>query len=195
MATQRDYQIKSEKERIALKELLPTFFDKYNWTYYLTPVDGYDIYDAYVMIFNEGGSIIKRIIIECKVRDAFYDKLMLESKKYNDLKNKAKNGEEIFYLSVTTAGSYLFNLSSINEGTDWKREMHWKSTTDKSLGKIEKKVTYLDVESAKKRDLSTDKVNYLWSENQRETSLLKGNINREMMNQKKKYCLFENVLK
>jgi len=159
MATQLDYNQKSIDERIILKEVIKKLYnnDTHDIQYYPTDIEGYDIYDGYVMIFAKGtGSIIKRHLIEIKIRDTHYNTLLLQQSKLNDLKDKAKESDaSVIYISCTPEGSFVYNLSRLETetGFDWVRESHWKTTTDKSQGKITKTVTYLPTKYARHIDV------------------------------------------
>jgi len=155
MATQLDYNQKSINERIILKEVIKLLYDTttHDIQYYFTDVEGKDIYDGYVMIFTKGtGSIIKRHLIEVKVRDIHYEDLLLEKKKLTNLKNKADESQaSVIYISCTPEGSFVYNLSRLETeiGFEWVKEEHNKTTTDKSLGKVMKTITYLPTKYAK----------------------------------------------
>lgn len=195
MATQLDYIRKSEMERVALMKLIPALFKTLNdhyISYYFTPVDGYDIYDAYVMCFDSLTHSIKhRFIIECKIRDRHYPNLLLEQKKYNDLKKKANETDaKILYVNVTPKGSYTFNLSKlINSDTEWITEDHWISTTDKSRGKTSKWVTYIPIESGKWIYHPTDRVFNEYGRSNK-TKML----DEEMGKHYRSFCLYKDVL-
>lgn len=164
MATQQDYVEKSIKERIMLKNIFQKLTTEFDWKYYFTPEEGYDLYDAVLMKFEKGtGNILNRYFVESKIRDTHYPTLLLEYKKMSDLKAEVKRLDNktnkecftnikssIVYLTVTPDGSYWFNLDKLEvDMIDWQEEMHWASTTDKGKGKILKKVTYLDINTAK----------------------------------------------
>ena len=154
MATQLDYNQKSLNERIILKEIIKKLYDKtkIDIQYYLTDIEGNDIYDAYVMILNkETSSIIKSHLIEIKIRDTHYEDLMLEKKKLTNLNIKAEDsGASVIYISCTPMGSFVYNLTRLEKENsfEWKKEEHWKTTTDKSQGKTPKTVAYLNTQLA-----------------------------------------------
>lgn len=152
---QLDFNKRSTDERIILKEVIKKLYDttRVNVEYYFTDIEGTDIYDGYVMLSDkETGTIIKRHLMEIKIRDVHYNDLLLEKKKLTNLMNKAAESEaDVLYISTTPKGSYIFNLTRLeNEnGFDWVQEQHNKTTTDLSQGKITKTVTYLSVEHAR----------------------------------------------
>lgn len=159
MATPQDYCDKQIDERIILKEVIKKLYDtnKIDIQYYFTDIDGKDIYDGYVMICSkETGSILKSHLIEIKIRDTHYDELLLEKKKFTNLKSKAQESDAaVIYISCTPSGSFVYNLSRLeNENIfEWVKEEHWKTTTDKSQGKQLKTVTFLPVKYAKYIDV------------------------------------------
>lgn len=183
----------SKRERFALLNILPLLFKniKGYYTYYFTDVYGMDIYDAYVMVFdNETHSIIGRYIIECKVRDKFYPDLMLEKKKYFDLKNKSnESNSKIIYISVTPEGTYCYNLSKlITDDTNWIKEEHWISTMDKSKGKKNKRLIYINVDKSKKLNINTIDINTQYRNNK-----IKKELAKEIIQHKNQFCLFRDV--
>ena len=146
------YTIKSEKERIGLNKLFSKIYkgeEGLDFYKYVTPAEGMDCYDG-------GGGILsgpnkwQRHIFEVKVRDTHYPELMLEKPKLESLLKKAKEFDAIvFYVSITPEGCFVFRLKSSALEYEWKREMHWVSTTDKSRGKKLKSITYIPQEEAK----------------------------------------------
>ena len=189
---QQDFIKRSEIERVALKSIIQIAFDGKEYEYYLTPVDGYDIYDGYCMFFDPlTKSIIHRVLFEVKVRDRHYPNLLLEEKKWKDLKKKAdESGASVVYVNVTPNGSYLFNLTKlIGADIEWVEEDHWVSTTDKSRGKITKWVTYLPVEKAKSYYYTTSRAELEWGKNNKTKEM-----DVEMISHRKRFCLFDSVL-
>jgi len=172
MVTQQDYIKKSILERICLKNIFQKLSNNYDWKFYFTSEEGYDLYDALLIKFEKNGTkMLNQYFIEIKVRDKHYDTLMLERTKYNHLKDLVKKYDkrnysdipsEIIYINTTPNGSYWFNLSKINmEEQEWIQESHWSSTTDKSKGKELKWLTYLPLHLGKIIPVkSTDSVHY-----------------------------------
>ena len=157
MATQQDYINKSIKERICLKNIFQKLTTEFDWKLYLTPEDGYELYDGFITKFQKDtGIILNTYFVEIKVRDTHYSDLLLENDKYTNLTKLAKQYDsrnyldtpsEIIYISVTPEGSYWFNLSKIDfRQVEWLSEEHWASSTDRSKGKIMKKVCYLSTD-------------------------------------------------
>ena len=152
MNTQQKFYEKSLLERAYLKMIfdkLPTTYDYKTW---MTPADGFDVYDGVILRFEKGTStLVDRMIIEIKVRDKFYPELIFEKIKYDDLKKvrrimDLKTKKECFidvktriiYVNVTPQGSFFFDIDKLSKDFEWVNEMHWVSTTDKSKGKINK---------------------------------------------------------
>jgi len=160
MATQKDYIEKSIKERLCLRHIFKQFNNKYDWKWWFTDEQSYELYDALLIKFEkDSGNILEQYFIEEKVRDKHYNDLMLERIKLNKLKslvqkydkrNYNNKPSQIIYSNTTPNGSYWWNLSKIDlNQLEWKQELHWISTTNKSLGKELKWVTYLKTDLAK----------------------------------------------
>jgi hypothetical protein len=196
MATQYDYTLKSLDERLVMKHLIPIIYnqDKYDIEYYFTDEYGKDTYDCYVMGFEkETHTILKRQIIEIKIRDTHYPDLLLEKDKLTRLKQKAKESDAtIIYITTTPLGTYLFNLTLLDKSSSfhWSKEEHWKTTTDKSNGKKMKWVTYLSVDEAKLIDLKTSDIPRYRIEETKSKDLQK-----TIVKQKRNICIFRDVQK
>lgn len=196
MNMNEQFNQKSYNERLFLKKIFPILFpkDKCDLHYYLTAEDGRDIYDGYVMLYdNTSGSIMSRGLIEIKIRETHYPELLLEKKKLDDLTNKAnESGAIVIYISVTPQGTYVFNLTSIQKDKtfEWKNEELWISTTDKSKGKKMKKVTYLSCDLARKLDLTTNDLGRLIMENK----IVKTPLEKVLTFNKRQRCIFEGIL-
>lgn len=165
MATQQDYINKSLKERLCLKRIFNNFNTKYDWKWWFTDEYSYDLYDALLIKFEKNtNKILNQYFIEQKVRDTHYETLMLERIKFNklitlvdkyDSRNYNDKQSEIIYSNTTPNGSYWWNLSKLDlEKLVWKYEEHWVSTTNKSLGKEMKWVSYLGCDMAKFIDVN-----------------------------------------
>lgn len=169
MTTKQEFIQKSLDERSYLKMIFDKLPTEYDYKTFFTPAEGYDVYDGLLMRFEKGTSrFIDRFIIEIKVRDKFYPELLLESIKLNSLKkertikDKKTNSEcytntksRLVYISVTPEGSYWFDLDKIEDSLVWTEQLHWASTTDKSQGKVMKKVAMVDCKLAKRFDIKT----------------------------------------
>lgn len=160
---------KSLLERGYLKlifDKLPTTYDYKTW---MTPAEGYEVYDGVILRFEKGTSIlIDRMIVEVKVRDRFYPELILEKIKLDDLKKvrrqmDTKSKKECYmdvktrliYINITPEGSYFFDLDKIQKEFRWVDELHWVSTTDKSKGKILKSLTKINCIKGKRYTIKT----------------------------------------
>jgi len=164
MGLQQEFLEKSIKERICLKNIFRKLPTEYDYKSYFTPEESYELYDGVLMKFKkDSAELLDRYIVEAKIRDKHYDTLMLEKKKFDDLTQKVKKMDnltnkecftdiksKIIYVSVTPNGSYWFNISNLDpDKIEWVNEYHWASTTDKSKGKVNKIVTYLDIRDSK----------------------------------------------
>lgn len=169
MTTQQKFYEKSLLERAYLKMIfdkLPTIYDYKTW---MTPADGFDVYDGVILRFEKGTStLVDRMIIEIKVRDKFYPELIFEKIKYDDLKKVRRSMDlktkkecfidvktRIIYVNVTPEGSFFFDIDKLSKDFEWVNEMHWVSTTDKSKGKINKILTKIDYTKAKRFNVKT----------------------------------------
>lgn len=169
MNTQQKFYEKSLLERAYLKMIfdkLPTTYDYKTW---MTPADGFDVYDGVILRFKKGTSeLVDRMIIEIKVRDKFYPELIFEKIKYDDLKKVRRSMDlktkkecfidvktRIIYVNVTPQGSFFFDIDKLSKDFEWVNEMHWASTTDKSKGKINKILTKIDYTKAKRFNVKT----------------------------------------
>ena len=105
----------SVRERFALKQIEPILRKKESTIYY-TDIYSYDVYDALLHIL-ENGTIKKRYIIECKLRDTHYDELMYETKKDKDLTSKIidPSNTDILFINFTPTGTYLFNITQLKK--------------------------------------------------------------------------------
>lgn len=189
---------KEELERVYINKFFNTnYFKKYNKKLFMHESGTYTRTDASIYLFEKGTTkLSKRILLEIKVRDRFYPKLMLERLKLNGMKQERtkrdkqlkENGYDIksilMYLCVTPNASYLYNLDKIEfKKEDWVLELHNNNDFDKS--KIEKEITYLDVNKAKEfSNIKTDilKYNEIYTEQKR------------MTNQNQNKILFQNIL-
>ena len=167
--TQKAFYEKSLLERGYLKlifDKLPTAYDYKTW---MTPAEGYEVYDGVILRFEKGTSkLIDRMIVEVKVRDKFYPELILEKIKLDDLKKVRRQMDtktkkecytdvktRLIYINITPQGSFFFDLDKLNKTFNWVEEMHWVSTTDKSKGKILKSLTKIDSTKGKAYNIKT----------------------------------------
>jgi hypothetical protein len=168
-STQKAFYEKSLLERGYLKlifDKLPTAYDYKTW---MTPAEGYEVYDGVILRFEKGTSkLIDRMIIEVKVRDKFYNDLILEKIKFNDLKKVKRQMDtktkkdcymdvktRLIYINITPEGSYFFDLDKLQKEFNWVEEMHWVSTTDKNKGKALKSLTKIDYTKGKRYNIKT----------------------------------------
>lgn len=179
MTLQQKFYEKSLIERSYLKLIFDNLPKNYDYKSYMTSADGKDIYDAFLLRFEKNSSkLIDRYIIEIKIRDTHYPELMLEKIKFEDLKrlrtqlDKKTNAEcytniksRLVYISVTPQGAYWFDLDKLQSSFNWTTERHWKSTTNKAAGKIEKDLTLINIKMAKHFNIKTgDYINKIATE-------------------------------
>lgn len=142
--------------RALLEEIIPTIYankEKYNYHYYISDIADTTRYDAFVSIFEIGGQLKANHIIEVKVRDIHYDEMMLEKRKYDELKAVLKreyNVADIIYINTTPKGTFIWNVTKLEEQQKikWETKLCNKSTVQ-DKGKIEKRVTLLPINKAK----------------------------------------------
>jgi hypothetical protein len=187
MNTQNKFYEKSLLERAYLKMIfdkLPTSYDYKTW---MTPAEGYDVYDGVILRFEKGTSkLIDRMICEVKVRDTYYPELIFEKIKYDDLKKVRRQMDtktkkeclidiktRIIYINVTPGGSYFFDIDKLQKDFEWVNEMHWASTTDKSKGKVNKILTKIETSKGKLFNVKTG--DYI---NPKATEIMMTNHNR-----------------
>ena len=173
MNTQNLFYQKSLLERAYLKMIfdkLPTTYDYKTW---MTPAEGFEVYDGVILRFEKGTSIlIDRMILEVKVRDRYYPELIFEKNKYDDLKKVRRQMDtktkkeclidvktRIIYVNITPQGSFFFDIDKLEKDFEWVNEMHWASTTDKSKGKINKILTKIESSKGKLFDVKTGDYN------------------------------------
>lgn len=169
MNTQQKFYEKSLLERAYLKMIfdkLPTTYDYKTW---MTPADGFDVYDGVILRFKKGTSeLVDRFLVEVKCRDFYYDNLFLEKIKYDDLRKERtkmdrKTNKECYtdirsrisYVNITPNGTYWFDIDKLEKDFEWFNEMHWVSTTDKSKGKINKVITSIECNKGKYFNIKT----------------------------------------
>jgi hypothetical protein len=88
-----------------------------------------------------------KAIVELKCRPIHYDDLIMEKHKYDKLivhKDKAK----IYYVNQTPKGIYSFNINNLKP--KWVKGKYKKTTEFKDNRKVEKIVTLLNINQAKK---------------------------------------------
>lgn len=183
----------SKDERVLLDNIINGIFNnaKYNIEYYFTAAESQEIYDAYVMLFNkETHSMVKSFVIEMKIRNTHYEALMLEKKKYTDLKNvSVGTGATILYINTTPKATYIFNLSQMEmDNIDWTEKKHNKKTLEKQLGKIVKLQTELNISLAKCYPLKKDDLELL-----KANKIIKAQHKQTVEKQKRCFCLFRDV--
>ncbi len=193
---------RSIKERLALKHILPELYksnNDFDYNYYETPVEGKDIYDAFLIkMFKETGSIMGRAIIEIKIRDKDWgdEGLMLESIKLNALLDKARQLDgggykcNVAYISVTPTNTYAFNLTSLKDGLKWETRDCPVSTVDPSRGRINKKVTFLKSEDGRIINYNKTQVDNEFANKDKKETVVKNNEQH-----RKNYCLFNDFFK
>jgi len=159
----KKYAKTEDIERGHLKMIYDKLPDKFIYKMYTTDPESKEGYDALLMRFDKDSTYFKdRFIIEIKVRNDHYQSFMLEKSKLDGLKRiRSKKDRKInsecytndisrlVYITVSPQGTYWFNLDSLEKDFEWKEEEHWISSTDHSLGKELKKVTYIDLNKAK----------------------------------------------
>lgn len=181
----------SKRERFALKHILPMIKSKmsptYEWTEYITDIYSKDIYDCLLQAYING-SIERRYIIEVKVREKHWQELILETKKFRDLKKKIFDDKaQILYINITPVATYIFNLTKLEKQNKLVRNtlMANKATMASREDKVNKGVYFLNVDDALKLEWTFDENEYKKSI----PSVMKSNWEN-----KSKKCLFDYLL-
>lgn len=116
-------------------------------------------YDALLHIKDVSGLVVKKLIIEAKVRTADYPTYFLEKQKYDSLKKlqSAHKDYLIWYVNFTPSGTHIFDLDSIDLGPVKRIEMN--SQTFKSREKKRLKAVFtLDIQKSAR-------INYQYEKN------------------------------
>lgn len=159
--TQEEYIRKSERERIMLNILFKKIYNKGELqdNIHHTATDSKESFDSLVCRFKNN-RIYQNHIWEAKIRDVDYNDVLFERVKYNSLKSICKRFDgapcEIFYVSTHPAGTYVFNITSIEKkyGLPWITQQHNISTVELWKGKKDKDIIYLPIEWGKKIDIT-----------------------------------------
>lgn len=162
MNTDLEFIERSEKERIAFKQIIDILFKDKKIIYYTTDVYSKDKYDGSVsVICPETGSIIKRYTIEVKIRDTHYDELLYEKIKHNALTQIRKEFDsEILYFNITPKGSYIFRINKLVDSyTKWETRQMPKSTVLDTKD-VDKKCIFLPISEAKYINITTANINH-----------------------------------
>lgn len=94
-------------------------------------------YDAFLYIYNEKNELIKRLIVEVKVRSSEYDSYFLEDMKLTSLRKIQKyySNFEIWYVNFNPTNTIIYPLDYISLPEPEMRYMNkatYKSRTDKT---------------------------------------------------------------
>ena len=108
-------------------------------------------YDCLVTVKSYDGFIVKKFIVEVKVRKDDWPSYFLEQYKLKQLKALAKEHPEyeILYINFTPSECLIYNLSTIKLPKLEKREMSYKTFKNDGKTKI-KKIYNLDKSLAKR---------------------------------------------
>lgn len=133
------------------KEFLPTT-KTHTYNFHYTPEDSYAIYDCLAEQFSIAENrVTKKMFFEVKVRDTYYSTLLLEKKKFENLKELIRNParDKIYYINFTPKGTFVFDLLKIEDKLLFIQEEHNKETMNKDLGKVLKEIAYIDITDGK----------------------------------------------
>lgn len=192
-----DFERSAYYERLAFENFIHNyklFNDKDKWDILITPYYADDVYDV-MITKHEKGSVIKRYIIELKIREKSFDDegYVYETKKHNSLtkiKNIDPEHNQILYINFTPNGTYVWNIDEcLKEYKPIKKEMNKATMTsrdDKS-----NKSTYLLL------PVSAKKYEYRWDIGQynKEVEIEKQKKIKEKENLKANMCLFDFLIK
>ena len=166
----------SKRERFAFQQFISTynlFQEDNNYSVYLTPDDGYDVYDAMVQHYSSDYYTDRRYIIETKVRNVSMEVLkdckengwILESKKYNSLMKVAALDEDkndVLYISFNNDQTIVWNLTKLTKKgllVKSKKTMN-KATMTSRENKINKSIFLLKEEWGKVYKYRFDEISY-----------------------------------
>lgn len=150
------------KERIAFKNLreLYNLFNTEDCLITINPYDGMESYDLIIQ-YHKNGTIIKRLIIELKIRslsgmslqDARDNGWIFEDKKYKSLKKAADLDPDknvMLYICFTPDGTYIWNITKLQSDFKKHKKVMNKATMSSTDNKINKTVYLLDPKLAHK---------------------------------------------
>ena len=142
---------------LAERKLIEDWADKYfNGVDYDIEIEhtdaaGFDVYDSIIKATHRTNVEAPTVlIIETKIRNKHYDKLMLEKAKNDALNDKLSelDADCIVYLQQTPKGIYAFDLVTLQGGFKWQQKELIYLTCDRSKGSRMKTVTYIDCNQA-----------------------------------------------
>jgi hypothetical protein len=196
----------STKERFAFNQFITTynlFQEKDDYSLYLSPVDGYDVYDAMAQHYSDDRHTDKRYIIETKIRNVSFNALkeckedgwILESKKLNSLIKVAdldKERNDILYISFNNDQTIVWNLTKlIDKGLLVKsKKVMNKATMESREDKVNKSIYLLKEEWGKCYKYRFDEISYKAHINKEEE--LKDFRKKDI---KRTVCIFNEALK
>lgn len=188
-----ELEIRERDALIKCKDSLITTLDitdnKEDVKILISPPKAKTDWDCIIQTYTPDGQKDRSIIIEAKVRDTHFNDLLLEGRKYNKLiKEKIKHEKEfgfqkveLLYLCFTPKGTYLFKLTKHKERYEWIVKEYNKYTAAKEKGRVEKKVTLLDINNQ-----FCTKLDFLYDYN-----IIDSRVEKKLEQQKRVKCIFE----
>ncbi len=178
----------SKRERYSLQQIETILRQGKESLVYYTDIFKYDTYDALYQ-FTIDGSPKKTWIIEAKIREKQYNEMLLETKKFKDLKNKILTDyTDIIYVNFLPDGTYVWNLTKLEKtDPDIFRHITYKVMNKSTMGDQtlkNKPGYYLPKSKAKRIDFIYNEQEYLKSQIQ----VMNSNVKN-----KRHYCLFKDV--
>lgn len=162
------FEESSRRERWSMDQIIPYFTKNgklgYDYTYRFTPYWDYDSYD---MIYQnlDDGSIKSTWLIECKIREKHYPKLMLECKKLRKIKEMIMNDNtSIMYINFTPEGTFCWNITKMEKDLPEEMSITYIQCPKETMGdtsEVNKAVILLDTKFAKKIDFIYNEQEYL----------------------------------
>ena len=171
----------SKRERFFFHQFKDNFnlFNDKNYETYITPIEGYDKYDALIQKYEDGEFIpSKRYIMEFKVRNLSHSTLMmceedgfiLEASKLKSLIEVCKldpDKNEIYYVNFTNHYTLIWNISLLIKenrlGKPVNKNMN-EATMVSTSNKIDKKVFLLKKKDAVLYEYSAIEESYIANE-------------------------------
>lgn len=119
------------------------------------PTETNCVIDGIIKIWNPETNYKKVFIIEIKVRERIFSNYMLEKDKYNSICKYVEDYSKFtanvipLYINITPTGTLFYNTDKL-ENIIWQVDRFNKTTCSYKQEKIDKIVTYLEINQADK---------------------------------------------
>lgn len=164
---ENNFDFAEERERYALKQVIDRFTEDNNFTYEVkfNPPGNMNNYDLLILKYKDG-KIVKRYLIESKIRFKEYDTYIIECKKIRAIKGIIKelhieNEAEIIYINFTPTKTLYWNITEMERiGKLPVTKFLMPKTTMGNKPKVPKFNIELDTNMATKLDYIFSEKNY-----------------------------------